>query len=394
MDDAPPPPAPGTNQTGMRARNERLVLTLIRRQGPLAKSEITRLTGLSAQSVSVIMRALEAEGLLTREAPQRGRVGQPSVPMALAPRGALFFGLRIGRRAVEMVLIDFLGTCLARRSARHAAPDVDAVLRFAHESLAAISADLPEAEHARIAGLGIALPDRVWDWPEAADGAATRLRDWAERDIAAELGAALPFPVTLHNDANAACGAELTFGRHRDARDFLHIHMGFYIGGGIVLDGRLYTGARGLAGALGSMPVRDGAGQMRQLIALASLSGLERALWEAGLDGSALWETPEGWALPAPLAEAWLARAAPAIAQAIRAAVAVLDLPLVILDGWMPADLRGALVARVRAALAAPGDDGLLRGLEMPELREGSIGPQGRALGAASGPLRARFMTG
>ncbi|MBN8294348.1 ROK family transcriptional regulator [Rhodobacter sp. NTK016B] len=377
----------------MRARNERLVLTLIRRHGPLAKSEITRRTGLSAQSVSVIMRALEAEGLLTRGTPQRGRVGQPSVPMALAPGGALFYGLRIGRRAVEMVLIDFLGTCLARRIEQHEAPDIDRVLRFAQTAVAEMSAARPLAERARIAGLGIALPDRIWDWPEAAGDARAALQGWAVRDIAAELGAALPFPVMAQNDANAACSADLTFGATGGARDFLHVHMGFYIGGGIVLDGRLFAGARGLAGALGSLPVRDVSGRMRQLIDLASLSGLETALNAGGYDGGALWAPPDGWDLPAPIMETWLNRAAPAIAQAVQAAVAVLDVPLVVLDGWMPATLRRALTERVRAALAVPDPDGLRRGLMLPELREGTIGPQARALGAASGPLRARFMT-
>ena len=52
----------GSNQAGMRAHNERLVLSLIRRHGATAKADIARATGLSAQTVSVIMRALEADG--------------------------------------------------------------------------------------------------------------------------------------------------------------------------------------------------------------------------------------------------------------------------------------------------------------------------------------------
>ena len=74
----------GSNQAGMRAYNERLVLSLVRRQGGLAKAEIARSTGLSAQTVSVIMRGLEEDGLLARGTPIKGRVGQPSVPMHLS----------------------------------------------------------------------------------------------------------------------------------------------------------------------------------------------------------------------------------------------------------------------------------------------------------------------
>src|SRR5215831_15116642 len=80
--------ARGTNQTGVRLYNERLALSLIRRHGSLPKAEIARLTGLSAQTVSTIIKQLEADGLVLREKPKRGRIGQPPVPISLDPDGA------------------------------------------------------------------------------------------------------------------------------------------------------------------------------------------------------------------------------------------------------------------------------------------------------------------
>ncbi|MBA3447577.1 MAG: winged helix-turn-helix domain-containing protein, partial [Pseudaminobacter sp.] len=65
----------GTNQSGMREHNERLVLSLVRQHGSLAKSDIARMTRLSAQTVSVIMRELEEAGLLLRREPVRGKIG-------------------------------------------------------------------------------------------------------------------------------------------------------------------------------------------------------------------------------------------------------------------------------------------------------------------------------
>ena len=72
----------GTNQSEMRAQNERLVLTLLRRKGSLARAEIARLTGLSAQTAARLITSLEKDGLIKRGEPQRGRVGQPSIPMS------------------------------------------------------------------------------------------------------------------------------------------------------------------------------------------------------------------------------------------------------------------------------------------------------------------------
>src|ERR1700745_679035 len=88
----------GANQAGVRLYNERLLLSLVRRFGPVSKIEVARLTGLSVQSTSAIMNRLQAEGLLKREAPLRGRVGQPTIPLSIDPEGAYSLGLKIGRR--------------------------------------------------------------------------------------------------------------------------------------------------------------------------------------------------------------------------------------------------------------------------------------------------------
>ena len=79
----------GSSQGGMRQYNERVVLQAIRLHGALPGAEIARVTQLTAQTVSLITKRLEADGLLLRGAPQRGKVGQPSVPLRLNPDGAV-----------------------------------------------------------------------------------------------------------------------------------------------------------------------------------------------------------------------------------------------------------------------------------------------------------------
>ncbi len=80
-------PSRGTNQSGVRAYNERLVLSLVRRHGALPKADIARLTGLSAMTTTTIMNRLEVDGLLTKQAKQRGRIGQVAMAyLSLDPR--------------------------------------------------------------------------------------------------------------------------------------------------------------------------------------------------------------------------------------------------------------------------------------------------------------------
>ncbi|HHS93881.1 MAG TPA: ROK family transcriptional regulator, partial [Rhodobacterales bacterium] len=267
----------GSNQSGVRAHNERLVLSLVRQNGPLAKSEIARRTGLSAQAVSVIMRGLEADGLLEKCEPVRGRVGQPSVPMGLAPGGAYFLGMKVGRRSLDLILIDFVGQVIDRIHHTHRYPDPDGVVDFARRSIDAMLARLAPEQLSRVAGLGIAMPFYFWAWAKTLGVAQADMDPWRERDIAAEIGANLPFPVYLQNDATSACSAELLFGTGERPPDFVHLFVGFFIGGGIVLNNCLFVGSNGNAGAFGPLPVATRGERVTQLIDVASLASLERA---------------------------------------------------------------------------------------------------------------------
>ena len=120
----------GSNQTSVRAYNERLVLSLVRKSGSLSKADIARMTGLSAQTISVIMRALETDGLLLRGEPVRGKVGQPSVPMSLNPNGLYSIGLKIGRRSADLVMMDFAGKIRGQLHEAFAYPSPQRIVDF------------------------------------------------------------------------------------------------------------------------------------------------------------------------------------------------------------------------------------------------------------------------
>lgn len=378
----------GSNQSGMRAHNERLVLTLIRQMGPLAKAEIARMTGLSAQTVSVIMRSLEAEGLLQKGDPVRGKVGQPSVPMALAPDAAFFLGLKVGRRSLDLILSDFLGHVQGRVHLTHRYPTPDSVVRFANDSIAQLIAQLEPDQRSRVAGLGIAIPFRLWDWAKALGVEPEGMVGWRDRDVASEIAANWSFPVYLSNDASAACGAELVFGDQDKPRDFLYFFIGFFVGGGLVLENELYTGRTGNAAALGSIPIGIQGAKVRQLVDVASLASLETALVAKGFDGGMIWENPKTWNLPGDVLEEWLSSASDGLGYAIASCACLIDFECVVIDGWLPQNVRAEIVRRTTNRLM----EIPIAGIDTPYLREGTIGSDARSLGAASLPLSNRFL--
>lgn len=381
-------PTLGSNQSGMRAHNERLVLSLLRQHGALAKSDIARMTRLSAQTVSVIMRALEQDGLLLRGEPVRGRIGQPSVPMSLSPDGAFFFGLKIGRRSADLSLVDFTGRVRATRRRVYRYPTPDAVLGFVRSILPELTATLPPVLRERIGGMGVAMPFQLWSWVQYIGAPQDEMDAWRSRDITAELTEVSGLPVTIQNDATAACGAELVFGTGEKPKDFLYFYFGYFIGGGLVLNGQLFTGRTGNAAGVGPMLVPGPDGRMRRLLTVASLSVLAEAMEQNGEDSRGLWEAPSPWQVSRPVLDRWLDEAAEGLAAASLSASALMELGAVLIDGWMPTEIRAELAERTRAAFHRLD----LAGIDPPVIREGTIGPEARALGAAAIPLAQRYL--
>jgi predicted NBD/HSP70 family sugar kinase len=379
----------GTNQSGMRESNERLVLTLLRRSSGLASAEIARRTGLSAQTVSRLIRTLETEGLIQRGTPRKGRVGQPAVPLALNPAGAYFLGLKVGRRSVEMVLTDFVGQIIDREKEIYSYPDFDRVLEFSISAAGSIQKRLSLASRDRIAGMGIAMPFHLWQWAARIGVEPDRMANWRTRDLRTELSAHIDLPLLLQNDATAACSAELVFGTAPRPANFLSFFVAFFIGGGLVLRGSIFAGSTGNAAGLGPLLVPDRDGRMMPLIDLASLSTLERQLTEEGHDPMQIWGQAENWEIPRAALDGWIDRAAPAIAQATKAAQTLLDLDAILLDGWLPRPVLSDLTERVCHAL----DELDLSGMTRPAIMSGTVGADARSLGAASLPLSARFLT-
>lgn len=378
----------GSNQSGMRDHNERLVLSLVRQQDGLAKSDIARITGLSAQTVSVIMRGLETDGLLLRGAPQRGRIGQPSVPMHLNADGAFFLGLKIGRRSVDLTLVDFRGQVksLERRVYRYPTPDT--VVAFVREVLPKMVADLAPNLRPRISGLGVAMPFQLWNWVQFIGAPQSEMDAWQSRDIQAELAAICGVPVFVQNDATSACGAELVFGTGDRPRDFLYFYFGYFIGGGLVLNGQLVLGRSGNAAGVGPLPVPGVDGQMRRLLAVASMSHLAESMEAAGQPSGHLWEQHQEWHVTPDILSDWLDEAAEGLAWAALTAATLLEIEAVLIDGWMPTAVRAELTARTQKALAALD----LSGITPPAIRQGTVGAEARSLGAAAIPLSHRYL--
>ncbi len=378
----------GSNQSGLRDYNERLVLSAIQRFGAMPGVEIARFLGISTQTVSVILRGLEAEGLLKRGDPQRGKVGKPSIPMELDPDGVFSVGLKIGRRSADLVLVDLVGTVRQQQQITYRYPMPATLLNFVRKGLDAFRAEMSEEQIERIAGIGVAKPFEIWNWYETIGAPEADLQTWRTFDFEGEIASFSGLPVFVENDATAACRAENIYGRGREFRDFAYFYVGAFVGGGVVLNHSVFEGYHGNAGAFGSLPAFGAKSGGGQLIDAASLYLLESDLASSGIDPLRIWNSPQDWSEFPDNVERWIEQAAIHLARAAITACAVIDFEAVIIDGAFPVDVRNHLVERVNELL--PTLD--MRGLFKPKIEQGSVGRNARALGAASAPVFAQLL--
>ena len=384
----------GSNHVGMRQFNERIVLQAIRHHGAIAKADLARMTHLSSQTVAIIVGRLLEDGLLIKQDRVRGRIGQPSVPLSLNPQGAYSIGVQLGRRSLQLVVVDFCGAMVERLDYRYEYPDPDLLIPQIVQGLDTLQQRLGEA-WSRVVGIGLAAPLFLHQWADVLGGqAAQALARWEHVDLHARVQAHTELPVDFAKDTTAACVAELLQGHGQSVSSFLYIYAGTFIGGALVLAGHIMGGERGNAGAIGSLPVALGQGsdlshpgRPLQLLQMASGWQLEQSLLQAGHDPLLLHNPSIMHSAYAAYTEPWLAQSASTLAMTITSAAALLDLDAVVLDGALAPPLMQALLERTQAGLANYAFDGMYQ----PQLLMGHIGSYARALGGALLPLHSQF---
>ena len=225
---------------------------------------------------------------------------------------------------------------------------------------------LPDAQQQGFLGIGIAMPWFLGEWRDELGITDAQAREWGASAIENHFRSAFDASLFFENDGNAGALAELLCGAGLGLRDFLYIHLGKFVGGGLVLGGQVHEGRNGNAGALASIPV-PGRNGSDVLLHRASLYNAD-----AGLPAAT---------------EGWLNDCADALSFAIIGANSLLDLDAVILGSLLPEELTGALMERIGERIAANAP----RDFFNPPLLRGHNGEIGPALGAGLLPLFASY---
>lgn len=250
--------------SSLRELNRLKVLEVVREQGSVSRSELAHATGLARSTVSTLVGDLQRAGLVveSEDAKASGSAGsgRPPVMISIDPGAGAVVGIQLDHEYVRVAVADLSLTLLAE-GVRQADVDHDAHAGLAVAAeLATGLLDEAGIEPGRLIGAGVALSGPI-DPDGGLVSSTTILPGWVGVDAAARLSEQLGAPVHVENDANLGALAESVLGAGRGATEMAYVMLSSGIGGGLILGGRLYRGARGSAGEIGHVSVDD-SGQM------------------------------------------------------------------------------------------------------------------------------------
>ncbi len=231
----------------------RRVLRAVRAAGALTQAESVRSTGLSAATVSTIVRELQASALVVVTPSATGRRAQS---VSLSPLSGLAIGIELGQAHVRGAICDMGYRVLIEetigydraQSPEEGLLDVVWLVRTLMERA--------RVDRSRVRGVGVSVPGPLD--PVTGGVRAVPLRPhWPGVDITEELSSRVDLPVGLITEVNAAALGELACGASRCTAEMVYVRLSTSVEAALVIRGEVYPGSSGLAGQFGHLTVDE-----------------------------------------------------------------------------------------------------------------------------------------
>ncbi|MCG2767351.1 MAG: ROK family transcriptional regulator [Anaerolineae bacterium] len=237
------------NRQLIRDINRSLVLNLIKNRGPISRTDIARLSGLSLATVSGITSDLIAENLVYEKEEGESTGGRRPILLALNHRARYVIGIKLMEHQITAALTDLNAAVLHRiTSPLEDGQDVSRTVEALAETVEGL-ADRAGIEWEKMVGVGIGLAGVI----DSVRGVCrySPILNWRHVPLRDLLEERIQIPVYIDNDVNTLTMAEKLLGIGQGIDDFLTVTVGRGVGMGIVVNGQFYRGARGAGGEFG-----------------------------------------------------------------------------------------------------------------------------------------------
>jgi predicted NBD/HSP70 family sugar kinase len=338
----------GTNLARAGDHNQRVTLHAIRVNGPITRTDLADITGLTPPAIANITKRLMQDNLIKEAGRIRGARGQPPLKLVINPDSWFSVGVNVDRDHITLVVLDFQGVVRAR-SSREIAFALPATVQTFYQRSIGHLLDKAGINASQLVGVGVAFPDDIQraglpDQPEEYSA-------WGSVAVEQLFSQALKVPVFVENDAAAAAMGEMQFGRGHQYQSFFYILITAALGGGLVIDGNYFRGANGRSAELGWLRGHDGFSRTRQLQNIVSLSALYSRLATQGYRVS----SPRGLtrldAGGRALVNEWVETSVEALLETLLAINCLINPQAVLIGGRLPASVVDDLARRLNERL-------------------------------------------
>ncbi|WP_404817187.1 ROK family transcriptional regulator [Streptomyces thermolineatus] len=244
---------PGSQSSLHRANLERVVRA-VRLAGSLTQAEIARTTGLSAATVSNIVRELRDGGAVEVTPTSSG--GRRARSVSLSGDAGIVVGVDFGHSHLRVAVGNLAHQVLAEESEPI---DVDVSAAEGLDRAEELVGRLVESTgigREKVIGVGLGVPGPI-DVGTGVLGSTSILPGWSGINPREELSGRLGMPVYVDNDANLGALGEVVWGAGRGLRDLAYIKVASGVGAGLVINGRIYRGPGGTAGEIGHITLDE-----------------------------------------------------------------------------------------------------------------------------------------
>lgn len=237
----------------MKSVNKSIILNKIRTSEPISRAQIAKDTSLTPPTVSSIVKELMEQGLVSESELGHSSGGRKPTMLHINTNAFYVIGIDAGPETVEGVLTDLSGEILYRTSSLlKKSITNDQFIAILKETTNTIF-QLSNIDQDKIIGIGIAMHGVV-DINTGTSLVAPIL-NLRNIPIKEELEKEFNLTIKVENDARAMALGEYWFGGHGDVDSMVAVNIGRGVGAGIVMDGKLYHGALGIAGEIGHMTI-------------------------------------------------------------------------------------------------------------------------------------------
>ncbi len=361
--------------------NERRIFQRIRQRGPLSRVDLGDETGLSAQTVGVIVRRLLDSQVIVETGPTaHGKVGKQPIGLAINPEGALAVGCNIERDGADITLVDLAGQVRQETTLPFAAEM--AAVSALHQIAKVVQSLLDQDPlHDKVIGLGIGTPGPI-DPVSGAMVDPPHFAGWEGVAPGTILTQNLHLPVVVDNDATAAAVGE-AWRLRGEQPTFLYCRWGVGIGGGLIRDAEVFPGLTGNVMELGHIVVNP-QGTLCHCGAMGCLEA--EASWWALMRTAALWGQTDvsdiaGLVASQSWVGSWFSRAANYLGQALTTAVNLMDVDRVVIGGYHFEQVQNWLLPTIQDWLAAYA---FRRKVRPVQVQPSDLGEKAGAIGAAT----------